>query len=190
MFTKDNDKDELLRIRKIETAYRKYGKILVAEVQKHYFENQQIAEDIVQTTFERVIKYGHDFATYDDKVAFRFLYSIMKHEAYKLKKKEAKFSKIADVDQIMNDLSLSAIESSTSPEFLYLERTIVREAMKQLPDDYASILYLHYYHGYKFREIGDFLGISENTAIQKCYYIRKKLKQILIKEGFHDEADR
>lgn len=190
MLTKDKDKQEYIRIQKIEAAYRKYGKVLISELQKHYFTEHQMAEDIVQTTFERVIKYGHDFGKYDDKVGFRFLYTIMKHEAYKQKKKLEHNFAISNIDQIMDDLTNTAIESATNPEFLYVERTIVREAIKQLPDDYASILYLHYYHGYKFKEIGDFLGISENTAIQKCYYIRQKLKKILMKEGFQDGQDR
>lgn len=189
MLTKDKDNQEYLRIQRIESAYLKYGTILISEIQRHYFSEKQIAEDIVQTTFERVIKYGYDFAKYNDEDAFRFLYSVMKHESYNLKKKLTKDFPVEDIDQIIDNLYYTTIEADADPEFLYTERTIVREAMKKLPEDYSTILYLHYYYGYKFKEIAAFLGISENTAIQKCHYIRKKLKAILVKEGFQDASE-
>lgn len=190
MNTNDKNNSEQLRLQRIEYAYQKFSKTLIKEVRKHYHADQHIAEDIVQTTFERVLRYGYNFASYDDKVAFRFLYTIMRHEAFHLLEKQQNYLCTDEIEEILNKISLSAIDSGNNPELLYVERTIVSEAVKNLPPNYASVLYLHYYHGYKFKEIADFLGISENTAIQRNYYIRQKLKKILIKEGFRDETDK
>jgi len=187
--TNDKNNSEQLRLQRIEYAYQKFSRVLIHEVCRHYHTNQDIAEDIVQTTFERVLKYGHNFASYDDKVAFRFLYTIMRHEASRLLEKQRNNLCSAEIEKILHEVSRSAINPADNPELLYVERTLVREAIKKLPPSYASILYLHYYHGYKFKEIAEFLGIKENTAIQRNYYIRQKLKKILIKEGFRDETD-
>ena len=81
MSTNDKNAEEWIRLHRIEEAYRKFSKILIAEAHTRFLNDQHMAEDVVQTTFERVLKYGHNFASYDDTVAFSFLYTIMRHEA-------------------------------------------------------------------------------------------------------------
>lgn len=185
----DDYNQKKLRLQKIEQSYEKYHQILIAEVRKNYSVNQYTAEDIVQTTFLRVIKYGKDFADLDDISAFRFLYTISKYVAYDVLKDETSDYTKEDIELIINSCADCMIDSATNPEFLYMERTIVREAIEKLPAHYATILYLYYYHGYSFKEIGLFLGIKPNTVAQRCYYVRQKLKEILVKEGFHDERN-
>lgn len=189
MSTNDKNAEEWIRLHRIEEAYRKFSKILIAEAHTRFLNDQHMAEDVVQTTFERVLKYGHNFASYDNTVAFRFLYTIMRHEAYHVLEKQKKIFQTAEVEQILDEISNSTVNLNKNPEFLYVERTLIHEAIKKLPPKYSSILYLHYYHGYKFKEIANFLGISENTVIQRNYYIRQKLKGILVKEGFRDEKE-
>lgn len=185
----DDYTQKKLRLQKIEQSYEKYHQILIAEVRKRYHVDQYTAEDVVQTTFLRVIKYGKNFADLDDTSAFRFLYTIAKFVAYDVLKVEKTDYTQEDIEKIINSCADNLTDSATNPEFLYMERTIVREAIKKLPAHYATILYLYYYHGYSFKEIGLFLGIKPNTVAQRCYYVRQKLKEILIKEGFHDERN-
>lgn len=184
LYTKAKLKAEEARIRRIEEIYKKYGKILIAETYKNYIREYAIAEDIVQTAFERAIKHGYNFLELEDVEAFRLLYSIMKHEAYKVLKKGKMDYLIVSIDNILDNLVYTDIKQEHNPEFLHLERVMVHEAIAKLPEDYASVLYLHYFYGYKFKEIAVLLDISENTAIQRNHYIRKKLKEILKREGF------
>lgn len=182
----DDINQKKLHLEKIEHVYQKYNRVLLSEVRKHYTNDQYIAEDIVQTTFLRALKYGQNLKKSDDKSVFRFLYAIMKYVALDTIQ-EQKYNYIEDnIEYILNHCTDSIISSELNPEFLYMERTVVREAIRKLPDRYVTILYLFYYHGYSFKEIGSFLGISPNAAAQKCHYVRQKLKDILIKEGFHD----
>ncbi|MDO4170387.1 MAG: sigma-70 family RNA polymerase sigma factor [Lachnospiraceae bacterium] len=185
----DKYKQEKLRLQKIEQAYKDFHQVLIAEVLKHYPVNQYTAEDIVQTTFLRVIKYGKDFADFDNTSAFRFLYTISKYVAYDVLKDEITDYNKKEIEHIIKTCADSMINSCANPEFLYMERTLVQEAIKKLPDNYSTILYLYYYHGYSFKEIGLFLGIKPNTVAQRCHYVRQKLKEILVKEGFHDERN-
>jgi RNA polymerase sigma-70 factor (ECF subfamily) len=184
---KDNYTKEKLRLAKIEQAYTDFYRILFSELMKHYTSDPSVAEDILQSTFERVLKYGHNFDTYDKKSAFRFLYTIMRHEAYDTIARINKETLHVNVDEILDSITNHSLESALNPEFLYLEKTVVREAVQQLPDDYASVICLYYFYGFQHNEIAKLLNITENNAAQKCFYIRKKLKEILTKEGFHDE---
>ena len=59
------------------------------------------------------------------------------------------------------------------------------EAVLSLPDKYRIIVHLHYYEGYKTREIADTLKLSENTVKTRLLQSRKLLKAKL--EGWQDE---
>ncbi len=59
------------------------------------------------------------------------------------------------------------------------------EAVLSLPDKYRIIVHLHYYEGYKTREIADTLKLSENTVKTRLLQSRKLLKNKL--EGWQDE---
>ena len=59
------------------------------------------------------------------------------------------------------------------------------EAVLSLPDKYRIIVHLHYYEGYKTREIADTLKLSENTVKTRLLQSRKLLKTKL--EGWQDE---
>lgn len=179
--------NEKLRLAKIEQAYRDHSRILLSEILKHYTQNQAVAEDILQSTFERVLKYGYKFASFDPDSAFRFLYTIMRHVAYDTLSTQNKETLYENIDEILNEAADESVHSASNPELLYIERMVIRKAIQKLPDDYASIICLHYSYGFKYREIADLLGITENNTIQKCHYIRKKLKEILIKEGFDND---
>ena len=59
------------------------------------------------------------------------------------------------------------------------------EAVLSLPDKYRIIVHLHYYEGYKTREIADTLKLSENTVKTRLLQSRRLLKTKL--EGWQDE---
>lgn len=59
------------------------------------------------------------------------------------------------------------------------------ETVLSLPEKYRIIVHLHYYEGYKTREIADILKLSENTVKTRLLQSRKLLKTKL--EGWQDE---
>jgi RNA polymerase sigma-70 factor, ECF subfamily len=51
-------------------------------------------------------------------------------------------------------------------------------SLKQLSADYQEIIFLKLYQGFSFREIGDILNISPNTAASRYRYAIEKLRII------------
>ena len=60
-----------------------------------------------------------------------------------------------------------------------LSRRAVREAVLALPDDQREAVILHYYHGYKLREIAAVTGAKEATVKSRVYQALSKLKRKL-----------
>ena len=176
-------------LQRVEETYTKYGVVLTREAMKRYHFNQSVAEDVVHIVFERVMMYAPDFGDLDDDRAFRFLYSIMKNESCRILAKQKDQLTYDELNKLVDFVPPQALLVKQDPELFYMETTLIREALKQLPDECASIIYLHYFYGYPFKEIGKMLGIKENTAIQRCHHTRKKLKNILMKEGFYGKKE-
>ncbi len=64
------------------------------------------------------------------------------------------------------------------------DRTLM-DAILRLPEKYRIVVHLHYYEGYKTREIAEILKLSENTVKTRLLNSRKILKKEL--EGWEDE---
>ena len=67
-------------------------------------------------------------------------------------------------------------QSSTQTENLSFW---IKEAMNQLPPEQRIAILMKEYEGFKFREIAETLGISENTVKSRVYYGLNSLKKIL-----------
>ncbi len=55
-----------------------------------------------------------------------------------------------------------------------------------------KIIILHYYHELSIKDIAIIIGINENTVNQRLYRARKKLKKILVEDGYdygYQESD-
>jgi len=59
----------------------------------------------------------------------------------------------------------------------------VKDAMKELPEGYRLVISLYLLEGYDHEEIGEILGISENTSRTQFLRAKRKLNEILIKRG-------
>ena len=55
----------------------------------------------------------------------------------------------------------------------------IKSAMKVLPDGYRSVLSLYLFEGYDHQEIGEILGISEETSKSQYSRARVRLKELL-----------
>ncbi len=66
---------------------------------------------------------------------------------------------------------------------LMTPETTVWDAILTLPEPYRSILILHYYEGFKAREIAGILGMPLGTVLVRLSRGRTQLKESLIAEG-------
>ena len=60
----------------------------------------------------------------------------------------------------------------------------VLAAVNELPASYRSVIYLHYFEGYKAEEIGRILGIPKATVHTRLVRGREKLKPFLEEYGY------
>ncbi len=62
----------------------------------------------------------------------------------------------------------------------------VLEAVMELPEKYRTVVYLHYFEGYKISEICDLTGQNQNTVSSLLMRARKRLR-LMLEEEFDDE---
>lgn len=77
------------------------------------------------------------------------------------------------------DENLEEEPGNNDHEELELEITRVKEAIRQLPDGFRTVLTLYLIEGYDHREIADILNISESTSKSQYNRAKKRLKEIL-----------
>lgn len=57
-------------------------------------------------------------------------------------------------------------------------------AVMELPEKERAAVYLHYYEGYTFQEIGEILHVSPSAVSMRLHRGRKKLQAILKEDGY------
>lgn len=58
------------------------------------------------------------------------------------------------------------------------------EFIMKLPEKYREVLFLYYYEEYSVKEMAKMLGRKESTLQTQLFDARRKLKEILEKEGY------
>ena len=93
----------------------------------------------------------------------------------------------AHMEQGSQGLSLEAADGNPEQEVLQAELVAqVRQAVRELPEKYRIVIYLHYSGQLKLREIADCLKVPENTVKSRM----RKAKQLLKKKLEVVEYDR
>lgn len=143
--------------------------------------NQELAEDIFQETFIKVIrslkrgKYIENgkFVSWVLRISHNLVIDHFRKE--KLKGtisndnsevdifNSQKFSEDTIEDQLVNNQILSE----------------VRELIKELPDDQQQVIYMRHYMELSFKEIADQTGVSINTALGRMRYALINLRKLI-----------
>lgn len=133
--------------------------------------NSEEAQDLVQETYLKAIKYREKFADATNLKAW--LYTIMKNTFINSYRRTIKTRQIM---QQTDDLSLvKPVNGANSPsaESQINEKQIVK-AIDALEDDY-KIPFTRYYDGFKYKEIADELDLPIGTVKSRIFLARKKL---------------
>ncbi|MEM7010555.1 MAG: sigma-70 family RNA polymerase sigma factor, partial [Verrucomicrobiota bacterium] len=129
------------------------------------------AEDCVQDAFIRLIKSPKQFS----EKPIPILYQAVKWAALDRIRSSQRREKREE----------SSVENTDHVAFFedHLEqkerKEAIEHAMRQLPDEQREVLTMHIWVELAFREIGEALGISINTAASRYRYALKKLSQLL-----------
>lgn len=76
---------------------------------------------------------------------------------------------------------------SRSPTYSKRDKQRLHDYIKRLKPEYAQVLWLAYFEGFSYQQIGRIMKKSTHSTETLAYRARLALKQILIKEGFEYE---
>ena len=134
---------------------------MVYRIALSYLKNQYDAEDAVQSVFMKFID-GRAFPEEGKEKAF--ITRICVNHC-----KDMLRSAWRNKIDITDDLSHIPMAKE--------DETI--EAVMALPLKYRIAIYLHFYEGYTFKEIGELLGVSSSAVSMRIHRAKKLLEKIL-----------
>jgi len=127
------------------------------------------AEDVVQNTFERLIRKQPTFASREHEKAWLIRTAIR-----------------ICIDESRKSRRYGSVELNEEITAAYSEESFeLLETVRTLPEKDRDAVYLYYYEAYSTAEIAKILGEREGTTRSRLTRARQKLRTIL--EGENDE---
>lgn len=145
-----------------------------------YMKGRQEAEDVLQDGFVKVFQKVH---LYENSGSLEgWIRRIIVNTALDQLRKNSKFGYMDDVDEVGYKIENNSYT---------FENLVAQDLMKmidQMPNGYKVVFNMFAIEGYSHKEIGEMLGISENTSksqyLRARDYLKKQLEKIEIeREG-------
>lgn len=144
--------------------------------------NSYDAEDVLQETF--VTAYTSIGSLKDPSKLKTWLFSILKHAAYKQGKKRNR----EWPDEYINEKINEYIREEGQEES-FLQRDQIQEALRTLPPKQREVIVLYYYNDLSIEEIAQVCKTFQGTVKSRLYKARKELKKELEKtENFESSG--
>lgn len=147
--------------------------------------NQDLAEDIFQETFIKVIR-SLKKGRYTENGKFvswvlRIAHNLIIDHFRKEKLKGTISNDSLDVD-IFNSKKFS--EETIEDQMVYSQiLSEVKELINELPEDQRQVIYMRHYLGLSFKEIADQTNVSINTALGRMRYALINLRKLIEKKN-------
>ena len=145
-----------------------------------------ISEDITQETFLRV---HQNLKTLNDPTQFtKWLYAIVNNLCIAWHRKNRQQA------QALAEIHVSETKTEAYSQYVVAEhakttaeaqRTLVEQLLPKLKESDQEVIALHYFEEMTSSEIGDHLGVSENTIKSRLHRARQRLKkyEVMIQEA-------
>lgn len=160
----------------VEDLFERYSD-MVYRIAISYGNHIQMAEDIVQDVFLRVLKNKPTFKSRDHEKAWFVRVTV---NCCKSMLSSAWFRRIRPLEDAEEILGI----------FCGTEELELYETLKMLPAKYRIVLYLRYYEEYQVKEIADMLHILPNTVSARLARAKKMMKQEILKnkeDEYHEK---
>ena len=145
--------------------------------------NPADAEDLVQETLTKAYTAYHQFTPGTNLRAW--LHRILANtfiNSYRKTKREPSISPGADPSQdwqIGNDPLTGPARSAEAEALDKMTDSAVLAALRELPDDFKTTIWLADVEGYPYREVADMMGTPIGTVMSRLHRGRGKLRQEL-----------
>lgn len=135
--------------------------------------DQQTSEDLVQSVFERLLKYRHSYSG-DGKFS-TWLFSIARNQFIDHHRKAKKNGVSVQIDESR----IETPESMDEPVHQKMKkRDILEMAMNELPADKREVIILSRFEGLNYKEIAEILETTEGAVKVKMFRAMKELKDL------------
>ncbi len=142
---------------------------------------EQLAEDIFQETFIKVIKSLRK-GKYQEKGIFASWVIRIAHNLIIDYFRKAKHLRLLSSEDTEVNIFNSSRFSDTNIEDNIIENQIasdVRKLIDLLPEDQKQVILLRHYGDFSFKEIADQTGVSINTALGRMRYALINLRKLI-----------
>jgi RNA polymerase sigma-70 factor (ECF subfamily) len=156
--------------------YRLYAKAML-NVAFRIVGNIAEAEDVLQEAFLDAFSKLKDFR--QDTTFGLWLKQIVVNRSINLLRKR----KLELIELEGEQLENIAEEEVEDEDEIQYKASLVKEAIKELPEGYQLVISLYLLEGYDHEEIGQILNISENTSRTQFLRAKRKLIEILKRKG-------
>ena len=150
------------RIETLATLYERYKGPILGFLLNRSSGNRATAEDLLQTTFERVIKYRGSWKS--DQTFKAWLFTIARNAHYDHHRKAGRFPLNDDYE--LNQLPVT--EDEQLPD--------CKAALSALPENYRIVLELAWQRNLKYAEIAQVLGTTEANVKVRMHRACKRLR--------------
>ena len=132
------------------------------------------ADDLVQETFYKALKYRNRFQSNSNLKAW--LFTIMKNTFINDYRRQGRINSVIDADA--HEFVVNNRKSDDNPERNFRLKE-VNNMINSLDPAY-KVAFLMYENGYKYQEISNELGLCLGTVKSRIHFSRKKLVKMLL----------
>ena len=132
------------------------------------------ADDLVQETFYKALKYRNRFQSNSNLKAW--LFTIMKNTFINDYRRQGRINSVIDADA--HEFVVNNRKSDDNPERNFRLKE-VNNMINSLEPAY-KVPFLMYENGYKYQEISNELGLCLGTVKSRIHFSRKKLVKMLL----------
>jgi len=143
--------------------------------------NQQLAEDIFQDTFIKVIKSLEEGKYKDNGKFVSWVIRIAHNLTIDHFRKEKQINTFSNEDYETDIFNSKRLSDGTIEDSL-VEKQIVKEVrllIEELPEDQKQVILLRHYGGMSFKEIAEQTNVSINTALGRMRYALINLRKLI-----------
>ncbi len=143
--------------------------------------NEAVAEELVNETFMEIWRVAGKFEGRSSPSTW--IFAIARNKAISLMRKRSD----AELDE---EMAANIEDDSDSPEDTTMKgdkAAMIKVCLTKLSPEHREVIDLVYYHEKSIKEVGDIVGIPENTVKTRMFHARKRLSELL-KEGGIDRG--
>lgn len=147
--------------------------------------SEEDRRDLLQTTMMQVVRKLDSFR--GDASFSTWLFRVTANEALMLmrshRRHRARLVEGLDLEDLSSLVEDTRVSDSAMSAVTSERDTRVREALKDLPDSYRSVVVAHYHHDLGLQEIADRLNITESAVRSRLHRARSRLRDVLAQES-------